>query len=172
MQKPGVTPLVQNATPHDNKFYITKTRGKLMNDTKSSDQEPEVKEADKDKVIEAPKERRAFTKVRRELSEEELSSPAAHRLLLDDLDRLEQQVVELSEFRERFHKTDKDKAVLKERIRTSIAFEIISCVCLTIGAALIGLTPFLWNTKPLGHFSLLVGGILIICSIIAKAVKK
>lgn len=141
-----------------------------MSDSERLDQEPEVKEPEK--AIETPKARRAFSKVRRELSEEELSSPAVHRLLLDEIDQLEQQVVELSEFRDRFHKTDKEKAVLEERLRISIASEIIFGVCLTIGAALIGLTPFLWTTKPQGHLSLGIGIILIIGGIISRAVRK
>ncbi len=141
-----------------------------MNDSERLDQEPEAKEHEE--TAQAPKARRAFSKVRRELSEEELSSPAVHRLLLDELDQLEQQVVELSDFRDRFHKTDKEKAVLEERIRKSIASEIIFGLCLTVGAALIGLTPFLWATKPQGPLSLGVGVILIIGGIISRAVRK
>lgn len=141
-----------------------------MSDSERLDQEPEAKE--REEAVEAPKARRAFSKVRRELSEEELSSSAVHRLLLDELDQLEQQVVELSEFRDRFHKTDKEKAVLEERTRKSIASEIIFGLCLTVGAALIGLTPLLWDTKPQGHISLGIGVILITGGIISRAVRK
>ena len=35
--------------------------------------------------------RRAFSKLRRELTDEELSSPAVQRLLLDDIERLEKE---------------------------------------------------------------------------------
>ena len=57
-----------------------------------------------------------MSNVRRELSEEELSSPAVQRMLLDELDRLETEAGELKEFKEfkdRFYSADKDAAVLE-----------------------------------------------------------
>lgn len=141
-----------------------------MDDAERLDEESEA--IDHKEVAEAPKARRAFTKVRRELTEEELASPAAQRLILDELDQLEQQNVELSEFRDRFHKVDKEKAILHERMRKSIASEIIFGLCLTVGAALIGLTPLLWVVKLHGLLSLAIGVILIIGGVLSKAVQK
>lgn len=63
--------------------------------------------------------RQALSNVRRELSEEELSSPAVQRMLLDELDRLETEAGELKEFKDRFYSADKDAAVLGERLRAS-----------------------------------------------------
>ena len=57
--------------------------------------------------------RQALSKVRRELSEEEMSSPAVQRMLLDELERLEMEASELREFKDKFHTTDKDAAVLR-----------------------------------------------------------
>ena len=48
-------------------------------------------------VISAEKGRRSFAKLRRELSDDELSSPAVQRLLIDDIERLEREVAELKE---------------------------------------------------------------------------
>lgn len=50
---------------------------------------------------------RAYSKVRRELSEDELVTPGAQRLLLDELDRLQRQVDELAAYRTQFHEADK-----------------------------------------------------------------
>lgn len=131
-------------------------------------------ETDKEKAVaaEAAKARCAFSKVRRELSEEELSSAAVARLLLDEVERLEHQVTELSEFRDRFHKTDTQKAVLEERIRKSIASDIIFGLALTVGAILIGLTPSLWATKPQGPISLALGVVLLGGGVILRARAK
>lgn len=85
--------------------------------------------------------------------------------------QLEQEVIELSEFRDRFHEIDKENAVLKERIRVSTASEIIFGVCLTIGAMLIGLTPYFCHTRLQAYLSLGIGGILIISGIISRAVR-
>ncbi len=142
-----------------------------MSEPEKLDQES--KGTREEKTTESAKPRRAFLKVRRELSEEELSSPAAHRLLLDELDRSEQQVIELSGFRERFHKIDKEKAVLDEKMHKSLASEIIFALCLTIGAALMGLSPFFWNMKTeVGLASFVIGIILIIGGIVLRAVLK
>lgn len=116
--------------------------------------------------------RQAFSKVRRPLSEEELSSPAVQRLLLDELDRLEQLVSELSEYQNSFHELEKELAMLRERTRKSTALEILSGVCLTFGACLIGLTPYLWRSRLQGYLSLVIGGSLIICGIISRALRK
>lgn len=116
--------------------------------------------------------RRAFSKVRRQLSEEELSSPAVQRLLLDELDHLEQQVIELSKYIESSHELEKENAVLRERTRKSSASEIMYGVCLTVGASLIGLTPYLWRSRLQGYLSLGIGGILIISGIVSRAVRK
>lgn len=97
---------------------------------------------------ETSKARSAFSKVRRELSDEELSSASVVRLLLDTLERLERQVTEVSKSQERSHQTDIQKAVLEERIRKSIASDIMFGLSLTIGAMLIGLTFFLGHEAP------------------------
>ena len=50
--------------------------------------------------------RQALSNVPRELSEEEISSPAVQRMLLDELDRLETEAGELGEFKDRFYSAD------------------------------------------------------------------
>ena len=44
-----------------------------------------------------------------------MTNPAVHRLILNEIDRMEQETVELSGFQEKFHQADKDKAVLEEK---------------------------------------------------------
>ena len=90
--------------------------------------------------------RQALSNVRRELSEEEISSPAVQRMLLDELDRLETEAGELREFKDRFYSADKDAAVLRERLRASVARDS----GLAIGAAMLGLVPSLGHSSRSG----------------------
>ena len=117
--------------------------------------------------------RKAFSKLRRELSDEELKSPAVQRLLIDDIERLEKENGKLSHFQDIYHDADKQAAILKEKLKTHIAVEIIFGVCLTIGAALIGFSPSLWDpSKPHGWASIALGVVLIVGGIASKVVKR
>lgn len=117
--------------------------------------------------------RRAFSKLRRELTDEELSSPAVQRLLLDDIERLEKENGKLSDYQDSYYAADKKAAVLSEKLKTNIAHDVIFGVCLTIGAALIGFSPSLWGPdKPHGWISLALGVVLIIGGIASKMVKR
>jgi hypothetical protein len=53
-----------------------------------------------------PKVRRALSRTRRELTEEEFAAPVVLQMLLDDVDRLESEKAEIVQFRSRFHEAD------------------------------------------------------------------
>ena len=108
--------------------------------------------------------RQALSNVRRELSEEEISSPAVQRMLLDELDRLETEAGELREFKDRFYSADKDAAVLRERLRASVARDS----GLAIGAAMLGLVPSLWAFQPIGWVVTALGVSLVVFAVVAK----
>lgn len=127
----------------------------------------------------ASKGKRAFQNITRELSDDDLTNPAVGKLLLNELDRLEIENDELkkrlenendklSKYREQFQEADKKVAVLEEKGKTHLATEIISAVCFTIGAVLIGYAPVLWKSQPSGWIALAFGSILIIGGIFAK----
>ena len=105
------------------------------------------------------------------------------KLLLDDKDRLEIENselkdqlelknAELSNYQERFHEADKKVAVLEEKSKKDLATEIISVVLFTVGAAMIGYAPNIWQSQPSGWIALVLGAVLIIGGILAKAVKR
>jgi len=123
-------------------------------------------------VISAEKGRRSFAKLRRELSDDELSSPAVQRLLIDDIERLEREVAELKELRDRFQEADLRCAVLEERSKKSTAHDVMYGVCLTVGAAALGYAPAVWAQQPSGWLSIVFGGILIVGAVWSRAVKK
>lgn len=124
--------------------------------------------------IEAKKrgQRKSLTSARRELSEKEFSSPAVLKLILDDLDRLEEDKSELASFREEYHRVDKAVAVLTEKFKTNVALEVLSLGSITVGAAAIGYAPNVWNAGGVTPYLLLAFGVLLVASGIgAKAVK-
>src|SRR5665647_1516759 len=98
------------------------------------------------------KARKAYSKVRRELSEEELQNPSVQRVLVNELDRLEDEVTESRHFREDFHKCDKAKAVLEAGKKQNIAVQIVKDVCFVVGGTLVGVAPSLWSNAPYGLF--------------------
>ena len=81
---------------------------------------------------------RPLSAIRREITEEELDNPATKRLIIGELDRLEGVVGSLAEYRESFHEADKEVGVLKERLKRTVAVDIIFGTTLTVGAALVG----------------------------------
>lgn len=108
--------------------------------------------------------RQALSNVRRELSEEEISSPAVQRMLLDELDRLETEAGELREFKDRFYAADKEAAVLRERLRGSVARD----AGLGVGAAMLGFAPSLWSSQPAGWIVVALGVALVAFALLAK----
>lgn len=141
-----------------------------MKDGEPLDQE--VDEIDAAGTTVSIKSRPSFAKLRRELSEEELSSPAVQRLLLDDIERLERQAFELTNYRNRFYETDKRTAVLEQRVKKSVASEIVFGVCLCVGAAALGYAPYVWNNQPSGYVSIAFGLVLIIGGIVSRLVQR
>jgi len=115
--------------------------------------------------------RRAFTKIRRELLEDELSSPSVQRMLLDELERLEEEKSSLIDYRSHFHTADKNAAILAEKLKANVSQEIIFGVCLSIGAAVLGYVPSLWDSQPDGYMALGIGIVLILAGIASKVAK-
>lgn len=137
--------------------------------------EPEPSASAKTYEPEQPKgrgRRKALSSARRELSDNELASSAVQKLLLDEIERLEEENIELCGYRNRYHEVDKKAAVLEQKIKQSMAHEIISVTCLTVGAAAIGYAPKVWSSEPTGYICLAFGILLIIGGIVSKAIKS
>lgn len=112
-----------------------------------------------------------YSKLRRELSDEDLTNPAVQKLLLSEIDKLEIRVSELEVIENKFHQVDKEKAVLEEQVKTHNAMDVLYSFCLAIGSGLLGLAS-LSEIKDKGWIFLLSGGVLIIGGILSKLVKK
>ncbi|MEQ8583202.1 MAG: hypothetical protein RIC30_10295 [Marinoscillum sp.] len=111
-----------------------------------------------------------YSKLRRELADEDLSNPAVQKLLLSEIDKLELRVSDLEIIEQNFHSLDKDKAVLVEKLKTHNSLEILYGFCLSIGSGLLGLSS-MFKINEQGWIFLVVGGILIIGGILSKYVK-
>ncbi|WP_163934370.1 hypothetical protein [Paraferrimonas sp. SM1919] len=120
----------------------------------------------------ATKGRQSFRQVRRELTEEELASPAAQRLILDELDRLEEENVSLKRLRTEFHTVDKKASVLNEKLKRHNALDILSSAALAAGSLSLGYAPKVWAADTAtGPIFLVIGIVLIASGIWAKAVR-
>jgi len=116
--------------------------------------------------------RQALRDLRRQLSDDELTSPGVQKLLLDALEQADAKCEELAGYLARFHEADKRAAVLEEKLRTQTALEIAFGVGTGLGGAIVGLAPVFWNQQPQGYIVLVVGCLLIVGSVIARAVKR
>jgi hypothetical protein len=116
--------------------------------------------------------RRSLSKVRRELSEEELKSAAVQRMLIDEIERLERENIDLCDYRDKYYESDKRASTLEEKDKERISTQVLFGVCLTVGAALLGYAPSLWQSQPGGWLSIVFGGVLIAGGIASKVVKR
>lgn len=115
---------------------------------------------------------KALSNLAKELSDDDLSSPGVQKMLLAEIDRLTTTELTADEFKDRFHKKDKECAVLKEKEKTFVFSEILYSVSLTLGAALIGITPSLTATNVSPNVVGVIGVLLVIGAVVAKVVKK
>lgn len=138
-----------------------------IEDAESEEPSKEVKQiASKDKSAR----RRSFSKLRRELSDEESLSPGVQRMLFDEIERLESDCEKAAEYRDNFHVVDKRLGVLEEKFKAKVSVEVVHVACITVGAAALGYAPAIWTASH-GWMVLIFGLILVIAGVVAKAVK-
>lgn len=145
----------------------------MNNPPELPDQEPPSAPAGIEPPRAKPKSSRKSTaSVRRELTDRDLGNPAVARLLMDDVERLEQEVAQLPELRVSFHEADKRAAVLDQRLKVNTSQEIVFAVCTTLAGAAFGYAPSVWkDPNAFGPMSVAVGVVLLVCAFVAKAVK-
>lgn len=122
-----------------------------------------------------------YSNIKREISEEDLKSPAVQRILLSEVDKLENRNLELentlksnivsfNSLNDSYHEKDKQKEILEEKLKTHKSQEILYSFCLTSGSIIIGLAKIVW-TEGFGELFLGIGFFLIIGGIFSKAIK-
>lgn len=141
------------------------------------DEEPHKSSLQADEYVESyassdsVKQGAAFSKLKRELQEEDLNNRGAQRLILNELDKYEVCKKQLEKYRDRFHIADKENAVLKAKLRSSASFEIMNSAMLTIGSILIGLTPSIQIDGKPYYLTWIVLGIGIVALVSSIATK-
>ena len=113
-----------------------------------------------------------FKKINHDLSEKDLASTGVRKLLLNEIVKLEFNVSNLSEYREKYHETDKERIRLEEKQKHYFSHEALFSLCLTIGALLVGLTPSMNGENSNSDITLGIGIALIISAVISKVLKK
>ncbi|MCW2484967.1 hypothetical protein J5069_03555 [Candidatus Symbiopectobacterium sp. NZEC127] len=116
--------------------------------------------------------RRSLSNLRRELTDDELSSAAVQRMLLDELDRLDRECDDLRLVRDKFHTCDKRVGVLEERFKAKVSLEIMHVTCFLISGSSLGYATSNWGTQPtVSLLAFIFGGVLALAGVVAKVVK-
>ena len=124
------------------------------------------------RAVDQIKGRRSLSRMRPELTDEELASSGVAKILNDDVERLERDVANFRNFEKLFHEKDLEVAVLKEKQRKSTAVEVTSSSALAIGALLAGMAPTGWDNQPAGAALLFGGIVVLIMGIVSKVVAR
>jgi hypothetical protein len=120
---------------------------------------------------EAPKSHRAFSRLKRELSDEDLSAPGVQKLLLESLAQSEEEISALKSFRDKYYQADKRNAVLEANRKVDVAAEILSTGTIAVGAAALVYGPSEWSHQPTGAIALAFGAVLTLIGILAKVIR-
>lgn len=115
-----------------------------------------------------------FGPARRNLSEVELKAPGAIRLLISEIERLDERCAKLETYETNYHDLRVEKAGLEARLRTSKWHEILTGLCIATGSAGIGLA-FKLLSEDATHGSAIgvlgISVVLVIAGIAAKVFK-
>lgn len=122
-----------------------------------------------------------YSNIKREINEEDFQSPAVQRILLGEVDKLENRCLMLDDklneknidylsLQNVYHQRDKEKSILDEKLKKSKSQEILYSFCLAAGSVVIGFAKVVWD-KGLGEIFLILGVFLIIGGIITKAIQ-
>ena len=125
------------------------------------------------KPVQTPilKSRKALSRLKRELTEEDLSTPGVQKMLVEELERAEEENNDLKSFRDRFHIANTDLAVSKQKLKGWTSLEMVSTACIAVGAAALVYVPEAWKCQPSGWIALVFGLVLTLIGILAKAIR-
>lgn len=114
----------------------------------------------------------SFGKIQREIDDSDLKNPAVGRLLLSERDKLLYEKTQLENYRDQYYDAEKRAAVLETKVEKEKGFQVLYTFCLTVGGIIVGAVFSIQGNLPLSIALGLVGGIMIIVSIIIAFIKK
>lgn len=118
----------------------------------------------------------AFSKINRELTEDDLKSPGTQRLILNELDKYEACKAELDFYRKHYYEVTSECKVYEEKLKSNTTNEVASGFLLALGPSLMTLAPSIVNKNGdwyyLSTIVLFIGILLLSGGIIAKIIKR
>ena len=122
------------------------------------------------------KTKKAFSKISRELSEDDLKSPGTQRLLLSEIDQYEECKKQLEFYRTKYFEKLADCRVYEERLKSNATLEVASGCLLALGPALMTLAPTIVDKKGewyyLSTILLVIGIVMLLGGITTKILKN
>jgi hypothetical protein len=107
----------------------------------------------------------ALRNIERELTPTDLNNnPAALKMVLDRLDKAEEDCGRLQGYEERFHEADKKAAVLQQKIDSLVGFDILHSMLLGVGGIMIGVGQGILNATPWPAWVIMSLGVIAIGS--------
>lgn len=116
-----------------------------------------------------------FSKMSRELTEADLSSPVTVRVLLNQFDEYQSLKGRHEKLLSDYHEKDKKCAILEVERKGSKAFEILNAAMLAVGPLLLGTLPYLISKEEWGALTIIVGIaglVMLLAGIISKFFVK
>ena len=101
-----------------------------------------------------------------------MSATGVQKLLVAEIDRLEEENRELKEVGREFSDSQRRIGVLEEKLKSHTALDVISGVCISVGGVALGAIPSLSSVQPYGLFAIGVGVILIAGGFLSQVVKR
>ena len=117
------------------------------------------------------KKAKAYSSLRRDLSEKELVNIGSVNLMIDEIDRLQSEVGDLTAVRASFHEIDKKHAVLEEKVAAYKLAEILYSVSISVGALMVGAAISLWEHHSYGVGCLIAGLTLWVAGTATKLIR-
>lgn len=119
-----------------------------------------------------PKTRQALSRLKRELSEEELGHTGVQKLLIAEVERLDEENRALVSFRDLYHEKALELAGTEAQLKEKRAADIISMGCMALGGVVFGYAPVLSGPPDHSKIAMIVGGVLLVIGIAAKVVLR
>ncbi len=120
--------------------------------------------------------KKAFSKISRVLSEDDLKSPGTQRLLLGEIDQFEECKKQLDKYKDLYYKKDADCKVYQEKLKSNATLEVASGSLLAIGPALMSMSISVVDKNGEWYYIstilLVIGVIMLLCGIITKILKQ
>ena len=116
--------------------------------------------------------RPSFSRLLRPLTEDEMTASGVQKLLVAEIDRLEEENRGLKEISREFGDSQRRIGVLEEKLKSHTALDVISGGCITVGGVALGAIPALSSVQPYGLVAAGVGIVLIAVGIGSQVVKR